>query len=424
MQHIKAYVFDDTLLLSGANLSNAYFSNRQDRYLRVRGQPHLAAFVRQAVQTVSRLSYKLLPAVGGGAGEAVRSSGAGAADVGPCSGSREPVGEPAGEAAASSGIPGRLFLGPKGSALEGSHRPAPAAGCSSVPVSPGASAAAATAPSDGRHPAGAAVPPLRRRDRVAALLRHVKLLSGISTQHSALNYGALISSAAALGGRWGGASAGPDTQQGFRLATPPLGVDPVRHAWLFGRTLREGLLQIFVPPGGETGVVDFGVLAAEQGDGAHPAVAQEAGRGTGQGGSWAAHAHSSGGNGEGRVSSGSSREGLPSSVGWEQPWPHPPARDPASSGPAAAGGQGPDPDPAGDAAAGGTAVSDTWVLPLAQAGFAGLRQEERCTLGLLRWAAEASAAGGGGGVLQVSTPYLNLARPYEWMLAQVRRGCI
>ena len=30
--HLKAYVFDDTLIMSGANLSNDYFTSRQDRY--------------------------------------------------------------------------------------------------------------------------------------------------------------------------------------------------------------------------------------------------------------------------------------------------------------------------------------------------------------------------------------------------------
>jgi len=29
VSHIKAYVFDDTVILSGANLSNDYFTNRQ-----------------------------------------------------------------------------------------------------------------------------------------------------------------------------------------------------------------------------------------------------------------------------------------------------------------------------------------------------------------------------------------------------------
>lgn len=32
LQHMKLYIFDNTLIISGANLSNDYFTNRQDRY--------------------------------------------------------------------------------------------------------------------------------------------------------------------------------------------------------------------------------------------------------------------------------------------------------------------------------------------------------------------------------------------------------
>jgi phosphatidylserine/phosphatidylglycerophosphate/cardiolipin synthase-like enzyme len=32
--HVKACVFDDTLIMTGANLSDEYFRDRQDRYLR------------------------------------------------------------------------------------------------------------------------------------------------------------------------------------------------------------------------------------------------------------------------------------------------------------------------------------------------------------------------------------------------------
>ncbi|PIO55992.1 phospholipase D domain protein, partial [Teladorsagia circumcincta] len=33
LQHMKLYIFDDTVLISGANLSDNYFVNRQDRYV-------------------------------------------------------------------------------------------------------------------------------------------------------------------------------------------------------------------------------------------------------------------------------------------------------------------------------------------------------------------------------------------------------
>ena len=31
VNHLKVYLFDDDVILSGANLSNTYFTNRQDR---------------------------------------------------------------------------------------------------------------------------------------------------------------------------------------------------------------------------------------------------------------------------------------------------------------------------------------------------------------------------------------------------------
>jgi phosphatidylserine/phosphatidylglycerophosphate/cardiolipin synthase-like enzyme len=34
-QHTKIYLADDELILSGANLETAYFTNRQDRYIQV-----------------------------------------------------------------------------------------------------------------------------------------------------------------------------------------------------------------------------------------------------------------------------------------------------------------------------------------------------------------------------------------------------
>ena len=48
--HIKAYAFDNSVLLSGANLSNTYFSMRQDRYYVFHDAPGLAAHIRSIVQ--------------------------------------------------------------------------------------------------------------------------------------------------------------------------------------------------------------------------------------------------------------------------------------------------------------------------------------------------------------------------------------
>ena len=60
--HLKAYVFDDSVLLSGANLSNTYFSTRQDRYYAFRDAPALAAHIRSLVQVrAASLHLLVLP---------------------------------------------------------------------------------------------------------------------------------------------------------------------------------------------------------------------------------------------------------------------------------------------------------------------------------------------------------------------------
>ncbi|XP_029454996.1 CDP-diacylglycerol--glycerol-3-phosphate 3-phosphatidyltransferase, mitochondrial [Rhinatrema bivittatum] len=61
LQHIKAYVFDDNVLLSGANLSDSYFTNRQDRYVLLQGCPELANFFTELVEAVGDVSLKLQP---------------------------------------------------------------------------------------------------------------------------------------------------------------------------------------------------------------------------------------------------------------------------------------------------------------------------------------------------------------------------
>lgn len=59
LQHMKLYVFDDSLVISGANLSNDYFTNRQDRYMVFDNCPALAAFYHRLIETVSRHSLQL-----------------------------------------------------------------------------------------------------------------------------------------------------------------------------------------------------------------------------------------------------------------------------------------------------------------------------------------------------------------------------
>ena len=53
--HLKAYAFDDSVVLSGANLSTDYFTNRQDRYIVVECPP-LARFYHNVCDILSRYS--------------------------------------------------------------------------------------------------------------------------------------------------------------------------------------------------------------------------------------------------------------------------------------------------------------------------------------------------------------------------------
>lgn len=59
VQHMKAFVFDDDVIITGANISNTYFSNRQDRAMIVRNAANLADFNASMIDTVSRFSYPL-----------------------------------------------------------------------------------------------------------------------------------------------------------------------------------------------------------------------------------------------------------------------------------------------------------------------------------------------------------------------------
>ncbi|XP_068119419.1 CDP-diacylglycerol--glycerol-3-phosphate 3-phosphatidyltransferase, mitochondrial [Hyperolius riggenbachi] len=61
LQHMKVYLFDDNLILSGANLSDSYFTNRQDRYILLQGCSELADFFGELVQAVGDVSLQLQP---------------------------------------------------------------------------------------------------------------------------------------------------------------------------------------------------------------------------------------------------------------------------------------------------------------------------------------------------------------------------
>ncbi len=59
LQHMKIYIFDDSLLISGANLSHDYFTNRQDRYIIMDDCKDLVDFFDQLVETVCQFSFHL-----------------------------------------------------------------------------------------------------------------------------------------------------------------------------------------------------------------------------------------------------------------------------------------------------------------------------------------------------------------------------
>ncbi|KND04806.1 CDP-diacylglycerol--glycerol-3-phosphate 3-phosphatidyltransferase [Spizellomyces punctatus DAOM BR117] len=61
LQHMKIYIFDDDVLLSGANLNTDYFVDRQDRYVLFRSTASISDFYADLVRTVSRFSYSLVP---------------------------------------------------------------------------------------------------------------------------------------------------------------------------------------------------------------------------------------------------------------------------------------------------------------------------------------------------------------------------
>ncbi|KAJ0177292.1 hypothetical protein K1T71_007301 [Dendrolimus kikuchii] len=58
LQHMKLYIADDSVLLSGANCSNDYFQQRQDRYIEIE-DADLANFYSDLIDEVKNLSKKV-----------------------------------------------------------------------------------------------------------------------------------------------------------------------------------------------------------------------------------------------------------------------------------------------------------------------------------------------------------------------------
>ena len=59
LHHIKCYIFDDNVIISGANLSHIYFTNRQDRYILFKDCPQLSNYFDQLIRTISSFSLQL-----------------------------------------------------------------------------------------------------------------------------------------------------------------------------------------------------------------------------------------------------------------------------------------------------------------------------------------------------------------------------
>jgi len=60
VQHMKLYIFDDDMVISGANLSDWYFVDRQDRYMLLKNEKRVVDFFEGLVKTVQSFSYKLV----------------------------------------------------------------------------------------------------------------------------------------------------------------------------------------------------------------------------------------------------------------------------------------------------------------------------------------------------------------------------
>uniref|UniRef100_A0A060SYJ2 CDP-diacylglycerol--glycerol-3-phosphate 3-phosphatidyltransferase n=1 Tax=Blastobotrys adeninivorans TaxID=409370 RepID=A0A060SYJ2_BLAAD len=60
LQHMKLYGFDDEIILSGANLSTDYFTNRQDRYMLFKS-PELTEYYFRLQRAIARISFEVVP---------------------------------------------------------------------------------------------------------------------------------------------------------------------------------------------------------------------------------------------------------------------------------------------------------------------------------------------------------------------------
>lgn len=60
LNHMKLYAIDDEIVMSGANLSSDYFTNRQDRYHVLKSE-EITDYFEKIYNTVAKLSYRVVP---------------------------------------------------------------------------------------------------------------------------------------------------------------------------------------------------------------------------------------------------------------------------------------------------------------------------------------------------------------------------
>eukprot|EP00306_Pavlova_sp_CCMP459_P002848 CAMPEP_0185181408 /NCGR_PEP_ID=MMETSP1139-20130426/32997_1 /TAXON_ID=298111 /ORGANISM="Pavlova sp., Strain CCMP459" /LENGTH=453 /DNA_ID=CAMNT_0027747243 /DNA_START=30 /DNA_END=1388 /DNA_ORIENTATION=- len=68
VQHVKAFVFDNDVLITGANMSSDYFTNRHDRYVLISGEPQVADFFDDLLKVLGACSFTVPRGVGSGFG--------------------------------------------------------------------------------------------------------------------------------------------------------------------------------------------------------------------------------------------------------------------------------------------------------------------------------------------------------------------
>jgi CDP-diacylglycerol--glycerol-3-phosphate 3-phosphatidyltransferase len=59
VHHQKIALFDDTIIIGGANLSHSYFTNRRDRYIKMRECGQLADYFHDYIKVLSENGYCL-----------------------------------------------------------------------------------------------------------------------------------------------------------------------------------------------------------------------------------------------------------------------------------------------------------------------------------------------------------------------------